>query len=256
MAALDPHPALKAAIEQASPADQFLGDDFHHNGAFRLSYGFEYSAMLETIATENYRFQFDRADTYDWYLGLGAALQRRREVLSRQDAHLDGFHAPSQLRRLLAAAGLRALPERGEDSDHPHAPAGGTRRISTGRRRSTRLLERARHRASQLLRRRPVESRRVERQRQASWAPSISAAIPRCTIARRSSSRGSTTGCAAKGELKLAEATVFETGANQWREYDSWPPQKRRGAAPAVLPRGQPALAFDRPGRAAPSTST
>ena len=72
MAALNPHPALKAAIEQASPADQFLGDDFHHNGAFRLSYGFEYSAMLETSATENYRFEFDRADTYDWYLGLGA----------------------------------------------------------------------------------------------------------------------------------------------------------------------------------------
>ncbi|HLK69969.1 MAG TPA: CocE/NonD family hydrolase [Bryobacteraceae bacterium] len=71
MAALDPHPALKAAIEQASPADQFLGDDFHHNGAFRLSYGFEYSAMLETSSTENYRFQFDRGDTYDWYLNLG-----------------------------------------------------------------------------------------------------------------------------------------------------------------------------------------
>src|SRR4051794_31618487 len=71
MAALDPHPALKAVIEQASPADQFLGDDFHHNGAFRLSYGFEYSAMLETSSTENYRFQFDRADTYDWYLALG-----------------------------------------------------------------------------------------------------------------------------------------------------------------------------------------
>jgi putative CocE/NonD family hydrolase len=38
MAILEPHPALKAASEQASPADQFLGDDFHHNGAFRLSY--------------------------------------------------------------------------------------------------------------------------------------------------------------------------------------------------------------------------
>src|SRR5690348_8440617 len=71
MAALDPHPALKAAIEQASPADQFLGDDFHHNGAFRLSYGFEYAALLETTAEENYHFAFDRADTYDWYLGLG-----------------------------------------------------------------------------------------------------------------------------------------------------------------------------------------
>ena len=26
----------------------FLGDDFHHNGAFRLSYGFEYAAMMES----------------------------------------------------------------------------------------------------------------------------------------------------------------------------------------------------------------
>ena len=41
MAMLDPHPALKAASPQASPADMFMGDDFHHNGAFRLSYGFE-----------------------------------------------------------------------------------------------------------------------------------------------------------------------------------------------------------------------
>ena len=44
MAMLDPHPALKAVSPQASPADMFLGDDFHHNGAFRLSYGFEYAA--------------------------------------------------------------------------------------------------------------------------------------------------------------------------------------------------------------------
>jgi uncharacterized protein len=67
MALLDPHPAIKAASEQASPADQFLGDDFHHNGAFRLSYGFEYSTEMET-GKENYSFQFDRFDTYDWYL--------------------------------------------------------------------------------------------------------------------------------------------------------------------------------------------
>ena len=48
MALLEPHPALKAASPQASPADMFLGDDFHHNGAFRLSYGFEYVAQMET----------------------------------------------------------------------------------------------------------------------------------------------------------------------------------------------------------------
>jgi uncharacterized protein len=71
MAALDPHPAVKAVVEQASPADMFLGDDFHHNGAFRLSYGFEYSALLETTPADDYHFQFDRADTYEWYLNLG-----------------------------------------------------------------------------------------------------------------------------------------------------------------------------------------
>ncbi|MBI3824209.1 MAG: CocE/NonD family hydrolase [Planctomycetes bacterium] len=71
MAALDPHPALKAISPQASPADQFLGDDFHHNGAFRLSYGFEYVAMMETDKL-NTMFKFDRHDTYEWYLKLGA----------------------------------------------------------------------------------------------------------------------------------------------------------------------------------------
>ncbi|MCE9532471.1 MAG: CocE/NonD family hydrolase [Planctomycetes bacterium] len=71
MALLDPHPALKAASPQASPADMFLGDDFHHNGAFRLSYGFEYVAMMETDKT-NASFAFDKYDTYEWYLKLGA----------------------------------------------------------------------------------------------------------------------------------------------------------------------------------------
>jgi len=70
MGALEPHPALKAISPQASPADMWLGDDFHHNGAFRLSYGFEYAAMMET-SKETEQFAFDRYDTYDWYLSLG-----------------------------------------------------------------------------------------------------------------------------------------------------------------------------------------
>ncbi len=67
---LEPHPALKAISPQASPADMWLGDDFHHNGAFRLSYGFEYAAMMET-GKETAPFTFDRHDTFDWYLSLG-----------------------------------------------------------------------------------------------------------------------------------------------------------------------------------------
>ncbi|MEO5814335.1 MAG: CocE/NonD family hydrolase [Gemmatimonadaceae bacterium] len=71
MATLDPHPALKAVSPQASPADMFIGDDFHHNGAFRLSYGFEYAAMMEA-GKELKAFEFDKPDLYDWYLNLGS----------------------------------------------------------------------------------------------------------------------------------------------------------------------------------------
>ena len=70
MGMINPHPALKAVSEQACMGDVFLGDDFFHNGAFRLSYGFEYSAELET-SKEDYSFPFDRFDLYDWYLRLG-----------------------------------------------------------------------------------------------------------------------------------------------------------------------------------------
>ena len=73
MAMLDPHPALKAVIPQASPADMWLGDDFHHNGAFRLSYGFEYTYMMETSnEVADPTKMVDKRDAYDWYLKLGA----------------------------------------------------------------------------------------------------------------------------------------------------------------------------------------
>jgi putative CocE/NonD family hydrolase len=78
MGALEPHPALKAISPQASPSDMWLGDDFHHNGAFRLSYAFEYATMMES-GKDVKNFEFDRYDTFDWYLSLGplSAVNRR-----------------------------------------------------------------------------------------------------------------------------------------------------------------------------------
>jgi putative CocE/NonD family hydrolase len=72
MGMLDPHPALQAAVPQASPADMWIGDDFHHNGAFRLSYGFEYAYMMESSKEiTDVTTVIDRFDAYEWYLGLG-----------------------------------------------------------------------------------------------------------------------------------------------------------------------------------------
>ena len=80
MAMLDPHPALKVVVPQASPADMWIGDDFHHNGAFRLSYGLEYAYRMESSKeVESPESLIDTYDTYDWYLRLGPLAMANRQ---------------------------------------------------------------------------------------------------------------------------------------------------------------------------------
>jgi putative CocE/NonD family hydrolase len=68
---LEPHPALKALSPQALMGDTWLGDDFFHQGAFRLSYGYEYVFGLESVqgSTSPYSGAYDM---YEWYLKAGA----------------------------------------------------------------------------------------------------------------------------------------------------------------------------------------
>jgi hypothetical protein len=47
-AGIDPHPAVKAISPQAPMIDAWMGDDFFHNGAFRLSYGYDYVLRMES----------------------------------------------------------------------------------------------------------------------------------------------------------------------------------------------------------------
>jgi uncharacterized protein len=68
-ALVDPHPALKAASPQAPCVDMFIGDDFHHNGAFRLDYAFEWiGSMEEGIERSS---MLDRYDHYQRFLEIG-----------------------------------------------------------------------------------------------------------------------------------------------------------------------------------------
>src|SRR5450432_2242569 len=82
--AVDPHPALKAASEQACMGDLFLGDDFHHNGAFRLSYGLEYSYEVEFDKTTDSNFPFPQYDLYDWYLKLGSLKKLNKKYFQKK----------------------------------------------------------------------------------------------------------------------------------------------------------------------------
>jgi predicted acyl esterase len=48
MAAASGHPALKAVSPQAPVTEWFLGDDFHHNGAFMQMDGFSFYSDSES----------------------------------------------------------------------------------------------------------------------------------------------------------------------------------------------------------------
>jgi len=65
--------------------DAWMGDDFFHNGAFRLSYGHEYAKWMEYGKPDAGPVTFD-IDSYDWYLRTG--------VLSKLAATLDGAELP------------------------------------------------------------------------------------------------------------------------------------------------------------------
>ncbi len=71
MAGINPHPAVKAVSPQAPMTDTWMGDDFFHQGAFRLSYGFEYVGDLELSKDESVQLPIGSWDTYDWYRALG-----------------------------------------------------------------------------------------------------------------------------------------------------------------------------------------
>lgn len=81
MALIDPHPALKAASPQASPSDYFIGDDFFHFGAFRLSPSAELPYLFDFDPKQNSRFPYDQVDTYEFFLDLGPLANMNKKYL-------------------------------------------------------------------------------------------------------------------------------------------------------------------------------
>lgn len=77
MAAASGHPALKAVSPQAPVTDWFMGDDFHHNGAFFQMDGFSFYSGFgkprpkpTTVGPRG--FDFKVRDNYKFYLEAGS----------------------------------------------------------------------------------------------------------------------------------------------------------------------------------------
>ena len=247
MAMLDPHPALKAASPQASPADMFLGDDFHHNGAFRLSYGFEYAARMETSKQQE-TFEFDRYDTFQWYLDLGPLANVNTKHLHGKiptwndfvaHPNYDAFWQRQGAAPYLTRVTVPTLTVAGWwDQEDFYGPL-----------KIYELLEP--HDSGH------VNSLVVGPWNHGGWAGPAGDKLGAIDFGSPASRYFQDSILAPwfahflkdRGEPRQPEAITFEAGANQWRSWDAWPP--RQGTTERRLyfqPGGR--LSFDAPTRA------
>ncbi len=77
---IDAHPALKAVSPQAPVTDWFIGDDWHHNGAFLLPHFFNFLVRFgdprpEPTKKDPPPFDHGTPDGYDFFLNLGPLSQ-------------------------------------------------------------------------------------------------------------------------------------------------------------------------------------
>jgi putative CocE/NonD family hydrolase len=227
MGMLGAHPALRAVSPQASPADMWMGDDFHHNGAFRLSYGFEY-AWLTEATRENSDFAFDRYDTYEWYLNVGPLSNIQAKVLGTKTlptwsdfvAHpnYDGFWQRQAMRPYLTRVTVPTLNVAGWwDQEYLYVPVKINRALETHDSANRNFLV-------------------VGPWRHGGWSGGPAQKLGKIDF-------GSPTGeyfrrnieapffafyLKDKGTLTQPEATVFESGSNRWRTFDRWPPREAK----------------------------
>ncbi len=224
IAATDPHPALKAVSEQATPSDMFLNDDLHHNGAFRLSYAFEY-AFMEEISKTDSLFQFGNYDTYDWYLKLGPLSNINKKymhgVLPSWNSYVkhpnyDDFWKKQSLPYRLDSPRLAVQ----------HVSGWWDQEDMVGPQSAYKVLEKRDKNHQNFIVMGPW--------RHGGWAGgdgsslgNIKFDVATGTYFRKEiQAKWFAWYLKGKGDGNFAEAISFQTGSNQWKNYTAWPPKE------------------------------
>ena len=225
IAGADPHPALKAVSEQATPSDMFLNDDFHHNGAFRLSYGFEYSVMTEAAKTDSL-YNFGQYDTYDWYLKLGALSNINKKYAHGTLPTWNNFIAHPNYDAFWQ---VQALPNR---LDHPrtaiqHVSGWFDQEDMVGPQSAYKALEKQDANNRNFIVLGPW--------RHGGWSNGEGKSLGNIKFDDQATGTYFRKEIQAKwfawylkgeGDGKFAEAIAFQTGSNQWKRYSAWPPKE------------------------------
>ncbi len=245
---LSGHPALKAASPQAPIADWFIGDDDHHNGALFLMDAFSFNQALgwprpKPVMSEFRAFNYGTPDGYKFYLELGPVANAQSKYFKGQVEYWNDLTKHGTYDEFWQARNIL-----------PHLKNVKTAVLTVG----------GWFDAEDLYG--PLKTyQTIEKNN-----PGITNHLimgPWCHGCWNGSGEqlagvnfGSRTGnwyqenvelpffnyyLKDKGTLKLPEATIFETGANEWRSYPQWPPANMQEKALYLQANGK--LSFDAP---------
>ena len=228
-AAISGHPALKAASPQAPVTEWFVGDDFHHNGAFFLADAFDFYSGFgkprpKPIQKATWGFDYGTGDNYDFFLRLGPIANANKEH----------FEEKLPFWNDLMAHGTRDAFWKARDP-RPYYKSAKPAILTVGGFFDSEDL----FGALETYKAFETQSAGADNAivmgpwRHGGWARGDGDKLGPVSFGQKTSRwyhehvelpffqkhlKGKTTG-------PLAEATCFETGTNEWRTFDAWPPK-------------------------------
>jgi putative CocE/NonD family hydrolase len=251
---IDAHPALKAASPQAPVTDWFIGDDWHHNGAFLLTHCFNFLSVFghprpaPTSKLDVKPFDYGTPDGYDYLLNLGPLANVDAKLFKGDVAFwnevmdhgtYDDWWKARNLRPHLKGVRPAVMTVGGWfDAENLFGALECYKAIESSGPEATNTLV-------------------MGPWFHGGWSRGDGAALGHAKFNAKTSEfyRESIEFPFFEKHLKdkspsngdLPEAYVFETGRNQWRKLDAWPPKEAR-ATPVYLRAGG-WLAFEAPGQ-------
>jgi len=229
---IDSHPAIRAASPQASIGDWFIGDDFHHHGAFYLLDAFSFFSVIgverQGLTTEfPPRFDFPVSDAYRFFLEMGPLRNANTKYLKgkiafwndlMEHANYDEFwqarniipHMKNVRTPVMTVAGLF-------DAEDPYGPLKIYHEIEKNNPETVNTMVLGPWIHGGWSRTDGDRLGNIEFGQKSGEYYRQSIDLPFFRYYLKD-----------EGTLDLPEALVFITGANAWRSFDSWPPETTR----------------------------
>ena len=242
-ALIDAHPALKASSPQAPMTDAWMGDDFFHNGAFRMSYGYEYGKWMEYGKHDADPVTFD-IDAYDWYLKVGllsnlwATLEGRSATFNSFVAHpaYDDYWQARSSSRYLPCTRVPTLVVGGwwDQEDEYGALAAYKALEKCDKNNNVFFVMGPWNHGQWGGRARRLGALDFGSDTGTYFKQEIQAPFFACQLKNK---------CA----QQTPEASIFQSGSNKWMTYDAWPPKQTQPRELYFHADGK--LSFEKPNR-------